>query len=244
MATQPLNSAEVQLEEAHHLQLKPPLEAGSLAMQRAPEIVLEEAARAAQALRQIIEQKPRKVVLNGKTYLQFEDWQTLGRFYGVTAVGRATNPVNYGKVQGFECHAEALLVSSNQVISRAEAMCLDDEQNWTGKPLYQLRSMAQTRACAKALRNVLAWVVVLAGYSPTPAEEMDSPRGVAFPQNGGGRLSGDRIEEMLGEIRRASTMEQLRTVYTFAYREADQMKDRRAMAAYIVAKDARKRELQ
>jgi len=34
--------------------------------------------------------------------------------------------------------------------------------------------MAQTRACAKALRNVLAWVVVLAGYAPTPAEEMDS----------------------------------------------------------------------
>ena len=40
-------------------------------------------------------------------------------------------------------------------------------------PLFQLRSMAQTRACAKALRNVLAWVVVLAGYRPTPAEELD-----------------------------------------------------------------------
>jgi len=32
--------------------------------------------------------------------------------------------------------------------------------------------MAQTRAGAKALRNVLAWVVVLAGYRPTPAEEL------------------------------------------------------------------------
>ena len=39
--------------------------------------------------------------------------------------------------------------------------------------LFQLRSMAQTRACSKCLRNVLAWVVVLAGYRPTPAEEMD-----------------------------------------------------------------------
>lgn len=39
-------------------------------------------------------------------------------------------------------------------------------------PLFQLRSMAQTRASAKALRNVFAWVVVLAGYRPTPAEEM------------------------------------------------------------------------
>jgi len=35
-----------------------------------------------------------------------------------------------------------------------------------------LSSMAQTRAGAKALRNRFAWVVVLAGYRPTPAEEM------------------------------------------------------------------------
>ena len=32
--------------------------------------------------------------------------------------------------------------------------------------------MAQTRAGAKAFRNRLAWVAVLAGYRPTPAEEM------------------------------------------------------------------------
>ena len=48
-----------------------------------------------------------------------------------------------------------------------------DEKNWKGKPWFQLASMAQTRAGAKALRNLLARVVVLAGYNPTPAEEMD-----------------------------------------------------------------------
>jgi len=32
--------------------------------------------------------------------------------------------------------------------------------------------MAQTRAAAKAFRNRLAWIVVLAGYKPTPFEEM------------------------------------------------------------------------
>jgi len=40
-------------------------------------------------------------------------------------------------------------------------------------PLYQLESMSQTRAMAKALRSRFSWVVVLAGYSPTPAEEME-----------------------------------------------------------------------
>jgi hypothetical protein len=46
-------------------------------------------------------------------------------------------------------------------------------------PWFQLASMAQTRAGAKALRNAFAWVVVLAGYQPTPAEEMDGVIDVA-----------------------------------------------------------------
>jgi len=158
------------------LTLQPP-QPHALAIQCAPNIVLEEATRAAKALADVIEKKPNKVVFNGKTYLQFEDWQTLGRFYGVTAVARSTRFVEYGEgdyaIRGFEATADALLVSNNQTISSAEAMCLDDEPNWRRKPLFQLKSMAQTRACAKSLRNVLAWVVVLAGYAPTPAEEMD-----------------------------------------------------------------------
>lgn len=42
-------------------------------------------------------------------------------------------------------------------------------------PLFQLRSMAQTRALAKVLANVLRWIPVLAGYRGTPAEEMTPP---------------------------------------------------------------------
>ncbi len=158
----------------------------ALAVNRPPDVVLKEAQKAAKALSKVIEAKPRKVVFNGKTYLQFEDWQTLGRFYGVTAVSLSTKYVEYGegdfKVCGFEARADALLVSSNQVISSAEAMCLNDEPNWSRKPLFQLKSMAQTRACAKALRNVLAWVVVLAGYAPTPSEEIEGESGATTVQ--------------------------------------------------------------
>lgn len=50
---------------------------------------------------------------------------------------------------------------------------MSDEQNWRGKPTYALRSMAQTRTAGKALRSLFAHIAVLAGYSPTPAEEMD-----------------------------------------------------------------------
>src|SRR5439155_24155105 len=98
----PMATAQQQLSpEVHHLTRKPleldaqPIPAteaalvlsgpAHLALQRAPEVVLQEAAKAAQALREVIEQKPNKCVINVKTFLQFEDWQTLGRFCGVTA---------------------------------------------------------------------------------------------------------------------------------------------------------------
>ena len=144
---------------------------GDISVSRAPEQVLEEAKRAAKALADVVKNKKKPVIMNGEQYLEFEDWQTVGRFYGVTVKVVSTMFIEYGEVKGFEARSEAIRVDG-AVISAAEAMCLNDEPNWKSKPLFQLRSMAQTRACAKALRNVLAWVVVLAGYRPTPAEEM------------------------------------------------------------------------
>lgn len=101
---------------------------------------------------------------------------------------------------GFLAAAELLNERTGMVVGRAEAMCLDNEEMWgevtayeyqdvfnaagvkvgrqkveigtKAKPLFQLRSMAQTRASAKAFRHKLAWVVVLAGYAATPADEM------------------------------------------------------------------------
>ncbi len=198
-----------------------PLEAQDLVVSRPPEIVLEEARRAAVALKDVIDRKPNPVVFNNEKYLEFEDWQTVGRFYGISPKIVSTAFVQYGKAEGWEAKAEAVHVASGRVASAAEAMCLNDEEKWRARPkyewhyvkksggtskddpgkdeliwekgkdnksrpkkervllgdeavpLFQLRSMAQTRACAKAMRNALAWVVVLAGFKATPAEEID-----------------------------------------------------------------------
>jgi hypothetical protein len=137
-----------------------------------PDATLASAQRAAKALQEVVSKKTKPVKFNGEQYLEFEDWQTVGRFYNVTAEIEWSRFVEFGDAKGFEARAIARNTVSGQVVSAAEAMCLGDEPNWKAKPLFQLRSMAQTRACAKALRNVLAWVVVLAGYRPTPAEEI------------------------------------------------------------------------
>jgi hypothetical protein len=240
MATAPL-SPEIQPQDVHHLALRPPEQ---LAMPRAPEIVLQEAAKAAQALRDVIERKPNKCVINGKTFLQFEDWQTLGRFYGVTVAARTTSYIEQGRVRGYECHAEAIR-ADGQVISAAQAMCMDDESKWSDKPLLQLRSMAQTRAQAKALRNVLAWVVVMAGYAPTPAEEMDGQNSRAIASRlEYNPMHPNRVRDLCFGIANASNINELRTRYIAAGNEAKKVNDRAAHEGFISAKDARKRELQ
>ncbi len=162
------------------------VEVNDVAIIRNPTKVLAEAREAAKALKDVVSGKPKKVMIGGEQYLEFEDWQTVGRFYGVSAKVMSTGFIDLGGVQGFEARAVAIRNSDGMEVSAAEAMCLNDEDNWKKKPLFQLKSMAQTRASAKALRNVLAWVVVLAGYRPTPAEEMDGVKGnkppIAEPQ--------------------------------------------------------------
>jgi hypothetical protein len=138
-----------------------------------PSDVLAAARQAAIAIQDVISKKKSPVIFNGEQYLEFEDWQTLGRFYGVTAKIESVGPIELGASQGFHASAVAILGGKLE-ISRAEAFCMNDEKQWSAKPLFQLASMAQTRAGAKVLRNVLAWVAVLAGYKATPAEEMEA----------------------------------------------------------------------
>lgn len=150
-----------------------------LTIARSCETVLEEAKRAATALTTIIDSKKKKVQFRGKTYLEFEDWQTMGRFYGLSAKVESTSPIELGESVGFEARAVVINNNTGEVVSAADSMCMNDEENWNKRngvpvPMFQLRSMAQTRACAKAFRNVLSWVVVMAGYAGTPAEEMES----------------------------------------------------------------------
>ena len=158
-----------------------------LAASRNPISILTEAKERAKALKDMVSKKTNPVIMNGEQYLEFEDWQTCGKFYNVAAKVVSTEYVEIGGAQGFKAKAVIIDTRTGVEISAAEAICLNDEDNWSTRkkynskreeigtgavPKFQLMSMAQTRACAKGLRNVLAWVVVLAGYKPNVAEEM------------------------------------------------------------------------
>lgn len=149
-----------------------------LTVVRSPEVVLEEAGRAAKALVHVISKKAKPVMFNGHQYLEYGDWQTMGKFYGLLCQTSKPREVTIGGTMGAEAEADIVDVRTGQIVGHATAWCLRDEPNWRSKPWHQLGSMAQTRAGAKAFRNLLSWVVELAGYKTTPAEELD----VAVPE--------------------------------------------------------------
>lgn len=134
--------------------------------------IISEGRDRAQQLMDLVTQNQWAKNIQGKNFLQVEAWQTLGRFYGYTAITRETKYIEYNGVKGFDARVE-ILDKDGRVIGGAEASCMTDEQNWRGKPLYSVKSMAQTRALGKAYRQILSFVAVMGGYEPTPAEEMD-----------------------------------------------------------------------
>lgn len=124
------------------------------------------------------------VMVMGKSrYLRYEAWQTIAQFNQCSPITRWTRPVydDDDKLVAYEARVEVIRIDSGMVIGAAEAMCGINENVAKGRPdaiakQNAARSMSQTRASSKALRMIFSFVVVLAGYSPTSAEEMGTPR--------------------------------------------------------------------
>jgi hypothetical protein len=139
---------------------------------QAPNEVIKEAEVMATALYNVVEKQHLFMMIGTKKYLQLEAWQLLGKFCQVHGIVESVEPVEYFGVQGFEAKA-IIMDAKGDVIAAAEAVCMTDEPNWEGKPMFQLKSMSQTRALSKAYRSCLSFVVSIAGYAPTPLEEME-----------------------------------------------------------------------
>lgn len=145
--------------------------------------VIERATEVANALTHVINDKHlykeiRSKKGDTKKHVLVEGWTLLGSMLGVFphTVWTRKLPLEDFPSGAWEARVEAV-TRSGDVVSAAESMCSRDEDKWKTRDDYALRSMAATRATAKALRLALGFVVSLAGFEATPAEELpdDSP---------------------------------------------------------------------
>ena len=158
-------------------------EAGSPAQQLTlfgttdPQAIIARATRTADALAEVINKRKLYQVINDRKYVLVEGWTLLGSMMGVFPRTVWTHPIaaldGDGKSYevGFEARVEAV-TSAGLVVGAAEAQCTHDEKMWKNRDAYALRGMAQTRATSRALRQPLGFVLKLAGFEATGAEEM------------------------------------------------------------------------
>jgi hypothetical protein len=146
-----------------------------------PAEVIEKATAIANALKSVVKSQGLIQIIQGKEHPKVEAWQTLGGLLSVTAVCTHTEPVTdrHGK-PAYMATVEARF--RGEVVGKADAMCSTSENRWSKADDYALLSMAQTRATSKALKGPLGWVMKLAGYQTTPAEEMPQDGAPAEPQ--------------------------------------------------------------
>ncbi len=94
------------------------------------------------------------------------------RYKGKGQARELTSTTTY-EVDGYDWEARVeVRTVSGEVVGSAEAMCARSEETWSKRDDQALRSMAETRAESRAYRRAIGWIIHMAGYSPTPAEEM------------------------------------------------------------------------
>lgn len=159
------------------------------------------AAAIATPLRRFIEERGLMKFLGGDTpFVYVEGWTTMLAMLGVMPqeISVQELPLN---IQGWGSKYVAKMalvrISDQTVVCSASAECGgEDERDWHFRPKYrweeqengkkvkipdgetpvsgsQRRSMALTRATGKAARIGFSWIMTMAGYSPTPYEELD-----------------------------------------------------------------------
>src|SRR5262249_38598603 len=106
----------------------------------------------------------------GREHLTAEAWTCLGGLVGITPVVSWSRPLEDGS--GWEARVEARTLDG-RVVGAAESMCTRAESKWARRDEFQLRSMSQTRAIARALRAPLSPIAVLANYEPAAGEEFN-----------------------------------------------------------------------
>lgn len=138
-----------------------------------PDVIVARATAQAKALADVIRKRGLFKKIGPKEHVFVEGWTLCGSMLGVFPVCVWTRPMegNEGNILGWEARVEARTIQGH-IVGAAEAQCMYAERNWASRDDFALRSMAQTRATSKALRMPLGFVVTLAGYSATPAEEM------------------------------------------------------------------------
>ncbi|HDY66715.1 hypothetical protein LCGC14_2715130 [marine sediment metagenome] len=143
----------------------------------------------------------------GKNYVMVEGWQFAGGLMGLFPKVAKIEDLGGGK---WLAKVEIIDRRDGAVISVGFALCSKAEMKKKTFDEYAILSMAQTRAIGKAYRNLLGWVMKLAGYEGTPAEEIKPVKeSKTAPTKTAAILNGKKVEELKKELKGNTAAEKI-----------------------------------
>lgn len=110
--------------------------------------------------------------IRGKNYAHVEGWQFAGGLMGLYPRVTAIHNLSNDKEVKWQANVEIVSLKDGKSITNGFALCSNKEAIKKNFDEYAILSMAQTRAIGKGYRNLIGWVMKLAGYEGTPSEEM------------------------------------------------------------------------
>ena len=105
----------------------------------------------------------------GRNYVMVEGWQFAGGLLGMLPNVAEVKEISPNK---WLAKVEIINQKTLEIVSTGFALCSKEEMKKKTFDEYAILSMAQTRAIGKAYRNTIGWIMKIAGYESTPAEEM------------------------------------------------------------------------
>lgn len=151
------------------------------------------------------------VEIAGKNYVLVEGWQFAGGMLGLFPRVKEVEEMAKGK---WKAQVEIIDIRINEVISTGFALCSKEESKKKTFDEYAILSMAQTRAIGKAYRNLIGWIMKLAGYEGTPAEEMKKQpeKKVSTAEEMKG-VSSKKLEELKKMLKGKTTKDKMAYLY-------------------------------
>lgn len=144
-----------------------------------PQGLVNHAGEIAKPLCDVIQKQKLFSTISGRQYVRVEGWQTLGNMLGILPREREVKELADGSYEAF---VDLVNVATGHTVAGGSAICGTDEKRWAAADKYARRSMAITRATGKAYRLAFGWIMTMAGYEATPAEEMTIQAAATAPQ--------------------------------------------------------------
>lgn len=143
-------------------------------------------------LKKFIVQENLFTTIANKKYVEVQGWQFCMLATGVVPIVVETVDLSKDDEIKYKAVVELRRMSDDKVMGSGVAICSNKESKKKSFDDYAVLSMAQTRAIGKAGRNLYGWLMKMAGYEATPAEEM----GAVGDTGDGGALPVEVIEKL------------------------------------------------